>query len=472
MATMNKLMDDPTEILRNELAKAMQDRQSNEQVSRVKLRDFATQLREPSEPRTIGPASASSPAFKVTQASNYPHVTESGPSQPGSGQLTPAAEREFLTHMSNAARQPDAATRDGHTARAAQTVGKDWDKKHGHTATDNLVHQARHMARAQAVFVAREIGQKIGLNPVESTVVGYSLERALEKEGFKVMASYAIDKASDAYKATSSAVSTAVGLRAGAESSLNKSLGWMAEHGVTKEAMKDVMNKHAGKFMILTELAANPAAVQRASQIISRSDGAVNTVMSLAKDDDLRKAVGTLSMATGEALASSHVGRGAGSVAILAGSALRGDAPSETGRHVFRAAMSIAAGAAGGVALGGASFGVGAIAGAVAGQAAGSALADKMLEMYDKHVGNDRTLKQEPMVSTQERNESAALIGGRAKEAGMHAASDGIKDLAASHGGGGALGGKGAESPGGKDSGMESKVREISREYSMGSRSS
>lgn len=436
MQLLNKLIDDPVELLKQELEKARQERDSNETQSRNKLRDFATQLREPAENNALGPASTSSPSFKLTEASTFPHVTERLPTQPGSGHLSPDAERNFLTHMSEAARHPDAASRDAHASKAAKTVAKDWDQKHNPKAKTNepsLLTAARQEARAQAVFVAREIGEKIGLNPAESTVIGYALERALEKEGFKVMASYAVDKISDAYKATSASISNAVGNRAAMETSLNKSLNWLAERGVSKEAVKDALKKHSGKFIVLSELASNPEMLQRAAQVIAKSDGAVNAIVGMAKDDDLRKAVGTLTLASGEAVASVH--KGVGSVAILAGSALRGDAPEDTARHVFRAAMSILGGAAGGIAAGSVSAGFGSVAGAVAGSAAGSALADKLLEVYDKNFGGPQTA-QERTVSKEELADSSKLIGDR------------IKDSA-----------KGE---------LNDKVSAISREYSMG----
>lgn len=439
MQLLNKIIDDPVEQLKQELEKARQERESNETQSRNKLRDFATQLREPAENNALGPASTSSPSFKLTEASTFPHVTERQPTQPGSGHLSPDAERNFLTHMSEAARHPDAASRDAHASKAAKTVAKDWDQKHNlnpnaKTTEPSMLAAARQEARAQAVFVAREIGEKIGLNPAESTVIGYALERALEKEGFKVMASYAVDKISDAYKATSASISNSVGNRAAMESTLNKSLNWLAEKGVSKETVKDTLKKHSGKFIVLSELASNPEMLQRAAQVIAKSDGAVDAIVGMAKDDDLRKAVGTLTLASGEAAASVH--KGVGSVAILAGSALRGDAPEDTARHVFRAAMSIVGGAAGGIAVGSVSAGFGSVAGAVAGSAAGSALADKLLEVYDKNFGGPQTA-QERTVSKEELADSTKLVGDRIKDAS-----------------------KGT---------LNEKVNEISREYSMGS---
>lgn len=436
MQLLNKIVDDPVEQLKQELEKARQERETNETQSRNKLRDFATQLREPAENNSMGPASTSSPSFKLTEASSFPHVTERLPTQPGSGHLSPDAERNFLTHMSEAARHPDAASRDAHASKAAKTVAKDWDQKHNHKANasePSLLVAARQEARAQAVFVAREIGQKIGLNPAESTVIGYALERALEKEGFKVMASYAIDKMSDAYKTTSASISNAVGNRAAMESNLNKSLNWLAERGVTKDALKDALNKHAGKFIVLSEMYSHPEALQRAAQIIAGSDKVLDAVVGLAKDDELRKALGTLTLASGEAVASVH--KGVGSVAILAGSAMRGDAPEDTARHVFRAAMSILGGAAGGVAAGSVSAGFGSVAGAVAGSAAGSALADKLLEVYDKYFGGPQA-SQERTVSKAEFADSSKVVGDRIKDASQGALND--------------------------------KVSEISREYSMG----
>lgn len=389
--------------------KARSDREATEQVNRQALRDSVVQLREPSPRPASGPAVASQPTFKIGDAKGFPHVVEHGDTSTGNGHLSKAAATEFYDHLKDAAKRPDAAGRDASVAKAAKAVAHDWAQKHGliRHGKESLVSTAIHEARAQAAFASREIGSKLGLNPVESTVIGYSLERALEKEGFKVFANHAIDKASDVFKASASSVANASGLRHGAEQSLSKSLNWLSSHGVTKEALKDAVGKHAGKLAIVAEASNHPEVVQRVAYTLAKSDKLMDGAMLLAKDDEFRKAVGTLAVSAGETLV--NFNKGAGSVAIVAGSALRGDSSEETARHAFRAALTVLGGAAGGLAGGG----VASLATGTAGAMAGSWVADKLLDVYDKHLGGGKPHQAETMVAKQEVRDSTRVVADR-----------------------------------------------------------
>lgn len=398
---------DPDEILsklKTARARFRSDKETSEQQGRVKLQEFVAQLREPGEPSVSSPASTTQPSFKVGDVPGFPHVATRLPESHGNGNLSPAAAESFWLAMQQAAARPDASSRDAATGRAAKVVARDWAQQHGllHNK-DSVKADVLHAARAQATFAAREIGHKLGIGPVESTIIGYSLERALEREGFKTLVNHSVDGATALFKATASSVATATGMRDMSEQTLNKSMQWLASKGVTTEMLKDVLGKHSGKLSALVQATQHPEALQRAAYILAHSDKALDGVLKLAKDDEFRKAVGTLTMATGESVAGVH--KGVGSVAILAGSALRGDSLEDTGRHAFRAALTIAGGALGGLAGGGFLS----VATGTAGAMAGGLLADKAIELYDKYTG--RTPPTAQLTSDMERQESAKVLG-------------------------------------------------------------
>lgn len=391
---------------------ALADREADAQEQRRRLRDFVVQLREPHRHPSAGPASTSQPTFKIGDANGFPYVAESGPTLPGKGHMSEQGSEKFFEAMKDAASKTDVASREAATGRAAKAVAQDWLAKHGlhgKHGHEGLASTLLHEGRAQVTFVAREIGEKLGLGPIESRLVAHSLERSLEREGFKVFANHAIDKSAEFFKATASSVASAAGMRHSAESTLSKSLNWMATHGVTREALKDALGKHAGKLAIVAEISRHPEVVQRVAFALSKSDKVMDGVMLLAKDSEFRKSVGTLTLSAGETIAS--VNKGVGSVAILAGSALRGDSTEETARHAFRAALTVLGGAAGGVA----GAGVASLATGTAGAMAGSWVADKLLDIYDKHLGKGPHA-QEHTVSKQDVNDSAKVVLNRAEK--------------------------------------------------------
>ncbi|WP_176089168.1 hypothetical protein [Achromobacter anxifer] len=405
---MNKIQDD--------LARSARDREVEQQQARARLRDQDMFLREPVASRVDGPGSLSSPAFKLTATPHYPGVAEPGQNRSDSGHLSPAAEAKFLEHIKDAGNQTSPARRDSAVAKAARVAAHDWDQKHGHgKAEPGVVTELRREARAQMMFAAREIGEKVGLDPAASSVIGYSLERALEKEGFRVLASHAVDKLSDVFRATTASVTTSTGMRHTLENNLNQSMNWLAAHGVTRDAFKEVLRNHSGKFTVIAEMASNPEALRRAAYLISKSDHVLDGVMAAASDKELRKALGSVTMATGEAI--STVGaRSVGSVAIVAGAVMRGDSAADTSRHIFRAALSVLGGAAGGLGGGMVSAGFGSVAGAVVGAELGSRLADKLLSFYDRIFAAEGAQQKstERMVSNDELKHSTDVIGQRA----------------------------------------------------------
>lgn len=414
---------------REDLARAGNERDAEQLLARNRLRDQQYHMREPADTRMTGPGSLSAPAFKLTASPHYPGAVEHGPDRSGSGQLTPAAEAKFLEHMKAASQESNPHKRDAEVAKAAKVAGKDWDQKHGHSkAEPGVIGELRREARAQMMFAAREVGEKIGLNPAASSVIGYSLERALEKEGFRVVASHAVDKISDVFRSSASSVASSTGIRHTLESNLSKSMNYLASHGVTRDAIKDVLRNHSGKFVAIAEIASHPEALSRAAYILGKSDSVVDGVMAAATDKELRKALGSVTLATGEAVASVGA-RSVGSVAVVAGALMRGDSAADTSRHIFRAAVSILGGAAGGIAGGAVSAGFGSVAGAVAGAELGSRLADKMLSLYDRMFNKEAAKPAERMVSNEELKHSTEVIGQRAGGAAKDAAVQMVGDL-------------------------------------------
>lgn len=395
------------------------EREKEQQSQREKLRDFAAQLRE-AQDMAPGTASFSNPTFLIGPAKDFPGVIEGG-KVGDTGHLGPASFKEVADNLRSAAQRSDVTSRDADVSRAAKVVAKEWLHKHNHHQHNESPGSALlREGRAQVAFATSELAAAAGLNSVESKMVGHAMERALEKEGFKVIASQAVDKIAhgiESWRASSAGAALASGNRHAAENTLSKSLDWLASKGVSSEALKDAIGKHTGKFQIIATAASHPETVQAIAQTIARSDGLINGVLAISKDDELRKAIGTMTIAAGESLSS--VTKAGGSIAIVAGSAMKGESAEDMGRHVFRAGMSILGGAAGGVAVGSVSAGMGAVAGAVAGQAAGSALADKILKVYDEYMGNSQT---KPMAATQVKdfNQSKEVLIDRAEKAGAH----------------------------------------------------
>lgn len=416
---------DLIEKLRNDGLKSLKEREDEQQANRERLRDFVVQLREPGNPYTQAPANLSSPSFKIGDVANFPYPTEYRTETPGQGHLSDKANEKFMEHMRTAANSTDVRSRDNATESAAKVVAKDWLEGAGKenvkpSEQKGLLHELR----AQVTFQAKELGEKLGLSEAGSSAVAFSLERALEKEGFKVLASHAVDKAGDVFKASTASVAAATGVRHNLEKGLNESLNWLAERGVSKETIKDTLKKHSGKITAVLALSENPEVVQKAAQVIAKSDGAIDAVVNLSKDEDLRKAVGTVAMAAGETAISVPGARGVGSVAIAAGSLLKGESTEETSRHVFRAALSIAGGAVGGAV--GAAGGPLAVATAVVGAEVGNYVADKLLGAYDYFFGSDKPEKQEEkMVSKGELQESLKVI----QDKGYESAASGVKGL-------------------------------------------
>lgn len=418
--TSTTLIQTLQEKLRDDSMKGVKHREDVADAARAKLRDMTVFLREPSHSNALAPANPAVPSMKIGDVPNFPFPTAQLPSTPGNGQLSKQGGDEFWSHMKDAAARQDPGSRDAATGRAAKAVAHDYAVQHGlmRHPGESVKASMLHEVRAQAAFASREIGAKLGVGPVQSSLIGYSLERALEKEGFKVLVSHAVDKTVDVFKATASSAANATGLRHSAESSLNKSMQWLASHGVTPEAFKGALTKHAGAITAVVTLSQNPEVVQRAAQIIAHSPKGLEMAVNLAKDDQLRKAVGTATLAAGETLAVVH--KGVGSAAILAGAALRGDSVADTGRHAFRAAMSVLGGAAGGVAAGAVSAGFGSVAGAVAGSAAGSVLADKLIALYDRQFNNG-VAQEGPRVDKQEVAQAREVLTERAQGAVQHA---------------------------------------------------
>lgn len=416
---------DPLEDLKKS-KEIFDDLEKFQSAQRDSLRNFAVSLREAGDPLPQGPASFSNPSFAIGEVKDFPGVTEPQPREPVSGHMEKQDYSKMLDHLKSAAEQPDPAARDAKATEAAKEVSQSWAKQNDSNPQPGFVKEAR----AQVAFAVSEIAQSAGLAEPQAKVVGFAFERALEKEGFKVIASHAIEKVAtlaDSYKQSSSSAALATGNQAQAESMLNKSLDWLADKGITKDTLQKAVKEHAGKFQVVALAASNPETVQEVARTIAKSDSVLDGIIAIKNDSELRKAVGNLTMAAGEAATS--VSKGVGSATIVAGAALKGESVDEVGRHAFRAGLSILGGAAGGIAAGSVSAGFGAVAGAAAGQYIGDKVADKLLEVYDKVTGNDSTMKG-PLVSKNEVVDSSKLVASRAADAGADKVADTIKDTA------------------------------------------
>lgn len=393
-----------------------------EQQNRERLRDLVVQLREPGEPYPVSPAKRSQPSFVVGPVTDFPYPVETAPRTPERGHLSEQANDKTMELLRQAATNPSPAGRDNATRQAARTVAQDWGRAKGLPA-EQIKASVLHEARAQVTFAIREIAEKAGLNPAAAQVVGYSFERALEREGFKVLANHAIDKTSELFKPSSSSVAVASGLRHSMETKLNQSMQWLAERGVTRDALKGMVEKHTGKFQAVALLAANPEVGQRAAQILSHSDSAAKGVMLLATDKEFRQAVGGLTLAAGEAIGT--VNKGVGSAAILAGAALKGESTEDMARHAFRAGMSVLGGALGAAA----GAGILSVGTAVAGASIGSMVADKVLDAYDRFRGNEPSRDATAQIDKDAVSRDARTVGSRIGEQGSRAIEERMTEL-------------------------------------------
>lgn len=406
--------------------RALADVEDSQSKQRDNLRNAIVSLREAGEPAPQGPASFSNPSFKIGEVKEFPGVTETKQTQPVSGHLAPEEFKSVLDHLANASRQQDPVSRDSQAGAAAKEVSNSWAKQNETNNNPSFLREAR----AQVAFHTAELAQAAGIAEPQAKVIGFAFERALEKEGFKVLAHHAIDKVADlasGYKPSSSSAALATGNQAQAESVLAKSADWLADKGVTRDTLQKAVKEHAGKFQIIAAAASNPEAVQQVARTIAKSDSLLDGIMAISKDSELRKAVGTLTMAAGEA--ASTVNKGIGSAAIVTGALVKGESADEMGRHAFRMGLSILGGAAGGVAAASVSAGFGTIAGAAAGQYLGDKIADKVLEAYDKFTGNDNNQNKSNMVSREEITQSTDIVKNRVGDAASDATKDAVKDL-------------------------------------------
>lgn len=388
------------------------DQEDHPQRYRVHLRDVT--------PDILSPGSFLNPSFRLGPTPGFRGKTLDRPANEKGGHMAPSSMEGLKADLKEASKAQDPRTRDTKLDHAASRVtqaflGGEVPKE---TATSVI-----REARGQVVFHAKELAKQAGLTGVGAQVVGYGLERALERQGFKVLASHAVDKvasyakeagaklaavatAAPEYRVSAASVASRTGIRHQMEQGLQSSVKWLTEHGVTREAVKGVIAKHAGKFAAVIELSQRPELVERGAQLIAHSDSAVDAIRAVATDKELRHSVGTLTLATGEAVMTAS--KSAGSIAIVAGSLLRGDSAKDIGRNIFRAAMSILGGAAGGMA--GLAGGPAALATGVIGAEMGARLADKILETYDKVTGHEGPQNQKSLVSTQEIKDSAQVI--------------------------------------------------------------
>lgn len=376
-----------------------------EQEAKSRLRDKVATLREPA-----GATTDKSPTREAFQVG--PIATPLEGTDPNSGHLGSTAYKELLDHLSKAGQaheRNDVAARDMHTDRAATAVSKDFARQKGSFS------ELRDQARSTAVFEARKLGEKVGLDPVSSSAVGYALERSLEAKGFKVVANQAIDGIAKFANSTASAASRLL-----PEVNLDRAMSWMASHGVSADALKNTLKQHSGKFAILAEVAGNPGNLKVLANAIASSDKAVDVFLMLKNDKEVREAAGTLLMGSGETLVKGPgLLSSVGALAMTAGSVLKDDENSLLNRHAFKAGLSILGGAAGAIGIGAVSAGTGSWIGGTAGAMAGSAVADAVIAIYDKFTGkeasNERVVSKSDMQDSAKTLADRGLTGGRDK---------------------------------------------------------
>ncbi len=388
---------------------------------------FRVHLRDTS-PDILSPGSILNPSFRLGLTPGFRGAVLDRPSNAKGGHMPSSVMESVKTDLQEASKAHDPRTRDAKLDRAASRVAHVFM---GRDIPRESVASVIREARGQVVFHAKELAKEAGLTGPGSQVVGYGLERALERHGFKVLASHAVDKvasyakgagaklsavaASVDYRASAASVASKTGIRYQMERSFQSSMGWLADHGVTRDAVKGALSKHAGKFTAVIELSQHPEIVERSAQLIAHSGSAVAAIEVMATDKELRHSVGTLALATGEAIMPAS--KSVGSIAVVAGSIMRGDSAKDIGRNIFRAAMSILGGAAGGMA--GLAGGPAALATGVIGAEMGARLADKILDTYDKALGHEGQQAQKTLVSHQELKDSARYIEQKGERALM-----------------------------------------------------
>jgi len=422
------------EKMRHDQRQSMLEREQAQNAERNRLRDFAVQLREPQAHYAKAPASENIPSFKLGDTPNFHGALENRAERPGMGHLSPPAYQDFMQHMRAASVAPDVRSREAHTEKAAQVVAQDYLQGKGlaNLTGEEVRRGVLHQMRSQIVMNMRSLGQSLGLTTTTSHVISFGLERALETKGFTVLANRAIDRiadvasraagnakdavvklasaAPDAYRPSAAGAAAATGVRHSLQQTLHTSMNRLNELGVNRESLKGFMTQHMGKIMVMMEVAQHPAAFQRAAQLIAQSPTAMEAVYSVVTDKELRHATGNLLVAAGDS-AGGRIWRGAGSMAVVAGSVMRGDSKAEIGRHVFRSLMAVAGGALGAVAgtfLGGP---VGSVALGFAGAEGGAMFADEMLAYWDRKTGH--TPPQQNLVSAQELQQSQEILARR-----------------------------------------------------------
>lgn len=231
--------------------------------------------------------------------------------------------------------------------------------------------------------------------------------------------------APETFRASGSAATASLGWRANMDRTLNDSMSWLSKNGVSRDAIKGALNRHAGKIMVAVDIAQNPDLVKKTAQMVANSDSVIDGVVKAATDKEVRHAVGTLTMATGESVAAVPGARAAGSLAVVGGSMLRGDTSEQTARHAVRAGFALLGGAMGGAA--GVSMGPAAIATAVVGAELGAHLGDKVLAVWDRFQGNTPEQTNTRTISQEQIEQSAKVLADK----GVGLGQDGLsKDLA------------------------------------------
>lgn len=195
----NSIDIDLNERLQDRNARSIQERDSFQAMQRNNLRDFAVQLRETEENSNVSPGSLNEPSFAMGPVPEFPGKLEDGPLHETRGHLSEDAHKKVMESLLKASQARDVTTRDGHTRSAAKEVSNDFLSKKGvepnRADSRSLVQQLR----GQVTANLRSMGDSLGLSKVSSAALAYSIERALELEGFKAIVNKGLEKASNRY---------------------------------------------------------------------------------------------------------------------------------------------------------------------------------------------------------------------------------------------------------------------------------
>ena len=391
--------------------------------------------------------------------------TAPGPVDAVTGHMGDRAYNDMLAALSEAARSPVGSSAHSSAANRAsdavsgrlnelQNIKSPADAKQVlRSEAANALHSGSNQISKQVAIESGALLRSLtGMSKVQegaAIAAIYAMEQSLAAKAITVVSQIGVDKVATSLASKAQIFADKAGLGA----HLDSACAQLKSANISREAIKDFVGKHAGKFNILLEVSGHS---DKLLALAAHSGGLVK----LVKDEEFRSAVFEITKDIGKTAAMVPGGKGLGSAAIVVGSMGRGESTQDTAAHLFRAACAIGGGAALGFVLGSAAgastLGVGAapaaIGGAVIGQTLGDAFADFVLEKVGYEFSQEST-----------RVDRAAL-GAATNTLGRAAAASVKERMPEGH-----LGDKVASAPPGireilsGDRGQEERVRQLSK---------